>query len=48
MSQNFDIFDFTLIEDDMSAIATPDTAASLFFDHRDADAVRRLSGRTHN
>ena len=48
MTQNLEIFDLTLTDDDMATIATLDTGTSLFFDHRDPDAVRRLSGRTHN
>jgi 2,5-diketo-D-gluconate reductase A len=48
MRENFDILDFTLTDDEMVAIAGLDTGKSLFFDHRDPDAVRRLSGRTHN
>lgn len=33
MRQNLDIFDFTLSDEDMSAIAALDTGKSLFFDH---------------
>jgi 2,5-diketo-D-gluconate reductase A len=35
MEQNLDVFDFALTHDDMALIATMDTGASLFFDHRD-------------
>ncbi len=35
MEQNIDVFDFVLTDDDMARIATMDTGASLFFDHRD-------------
>jgi 2,5-diketo-D-gluconate reductase A len=45
MAQNLDIFDFTLSDDQMSQIASLDTGASLFFDHRDPDMVSRLGGR---
>jgi len=45
MAQNLDIFDFTLTEDQMSKIATLDTGASLFFDHRDPAMVSWLGGR---
>jgi 2,5-diketo-D-gluconate reductase A len=45
MTQNLDIFDFTLTEDQMSQIATLDTGASLFFDHRDPAMVSWLGGR---
>ena len=45
MAQNLDIFDFTLTEEQMSQIATLDTGASLFFDHRDPAMVSWLGGR---
>jgi 2,5-diketo-D-gluconate reductase A len=45
MAQNLDIFDFTLTEDQMDQIATLDTGASLFFDHRDPAMVSWLGGR---
>jgi 2,5-diketo-D-gluconate reductase A len=45
MEQNLDVFDFTLTDDDMSQIATMDTGASLFFDHRDPAMVSRLNSR---
>jgi 2,5-diketo-D-gluconate reductase A len=45
MAQNFDVFDFTLTDDDMAKIATLDEAASQFFDHSDPDMVRWLSAR---
>jgi 2,5-diketo-D-gluconate reductase A len=45
MAQNLDVFDFTLTEDQMSQIATLDTGASLFFDHRDPAMVSWLGGR---
>ena len=40
MRQNFDIFDFTLAPDDMSAIAALDTGKTLFFDHADPERVK--------
>jgi diketogulonate reductase-like aldo/keto reductase len=43
MVENFDIFDFELEQQDMNAIATLDTDASLFFDHRDPAMVKSLS-----
>jgi 2,5-diketo-D-gluconate reductase A len=46
MAQNMDIFDFELTPGQMAAIATKDTGASLFFDHRDPDAAIRLGSRT--
>jgi diketogulonate reductase-like aldo/keto reductase len=49
MAENFDVFDFELTDDQMAAIATLDTGASLFFDHHDPEiagwlAKRRLDG----
>ena len=43
MAENFDIFDFELTPDEMIAIATLDTGASSFFDHRDPAMVKWLS-----
>lgn len=39
MAENFDIFDFTLSDDDMATIATLDNAESLFFSHADPAMV---------
>ncbi len=39
MEENINIFDFTLESDEMEAIQTLDTKASLFFDHRDPAIV---------
>ena len=44
MEQNFDVFSFTLTQEDMGAIAALDTNTSSFFDHRDPDVVEMLSG----
>jgi 2,5-diketo-D-gluconate reductase A len=44
MAENFDVFDFTLTDDEMARIGTLDTGASVFFDHRTAAAARRLNG----
>lgn len=40
--ENFDVFDFELGAEDMDAVATLDTGASLFFDHRDPQMVKML------
>jgi 2,5-diketo-D-gluconate reductase A len=45
MEQNLDVFDFTMTEDEMTRIATMDTGASLFFDHRDPAMVNWLNSR---
>ena len=40
MAENFDSFDFELSAEDMEAIATLDTKASVFFDGRDPNMVK--------
>ncbi|MGX9886880.1 aldo/keto reductase [Streptomyces sp. NPDC002276] len=45
MAENFDIFDFELTGDQMAAIATLETGATLFFDHHDPAMVNWLSAR---
>jgi 2,5-diketo-D-gluconate reductase A len=35
MVENFNVFDFTLTDEDMTAIAALDTATSSFFSHQD-------------
>jgi diketogulonate reductase-like aldo/keto reductase len=45
MEENFNIFNFQLSEEDMEAIKTLDTNASLFFDHRDPKMVKWLGER---
>ena len=42
MRQNFDVFDFTLSDEDMTAIAALDKGKSLFFSHYDPDTVNFL------
>ena len=43
MTENFDVFDFELTDQDMQAIAGLDSGASSFFDHRDPNMVKMLS-----
>jgi 2,5-diketo-D-gluconate reductase A len=45
MAQNLDVFDFELTDEQMTRIATLDTGASQFFDHRDPAMVSALSSR---
>jgi 2,5-diketo-D-gluconate reductase A len=45
MEQNFDVFDFSLTDHEMTRIAAMDTGASLFFDHRDPAMVSWLNSR---
>jgi len=42
MEENFDVFDFTLDEADMQAIAALDTGKTLFFSHYDPAQVERF------
>ena len=44
MKQNLDIFDFSLSDDDMNAIARLDIGKSLFFDHHDPEVVKMFMG----
>ena len=44
MAENLAVFDFELTEEQMNRIATLDTGASVFFDHRDPEWVSRLGG----
>lgn len=44
MIENFNSLDFELSQEDMDKIQTLDTNASLFFDHRDPNMVKWLSG----
>ncbi len=45
MEENFSVFDFELSAEDMEAIKTLDTNASLFFDHRDPKMVKWIGER---
>ena len=45
MKENFNSFDFELSNEDLEAINTLDTNASLFFDHRDPAMVKWLGER---
>lgn len=40
--ENFDIFNFTLSDEDMSRIAQMDTNNSVFFDHQSPETVDRF------
>ncbi len=48
IEENFNIFDFELSPEDMAAIVTLDTKTSSFFDHRDPNIVKMLSGARRN
>ena len=48
MAQNFDVFDFSLTDEDMAAIRALDTNESSFFDHCDPVAVERLASMSRN
>ncbi len=45
MAENLDVFDFSLDEADMAAIATLETGTSSFFSHRDPAIVKWMSER---
>jgi 2,5-diketo-D-gluconate reductase A len=45
MAQNIDVFDFELTDEQMARIASMDTGASLFFDHRDPAMVSSLNSK---
>lgn len=44
MKQNLDILDFTLSDEDMTAISRLDTGKSLFFDHHNPETVKMFMG----
>jgi 2,5-diketo-D-gluconate reductase A len=46
--ENFNVFDIELSPEDMAAIATLDMKTSSFFDHRDPNIVKMLSGAKRN
>lgn len=48
MEQNFDVFDFSLGDDEMARIAELDTHQSCFFDHRDPATVEHLTSLVRN
>jgi 2,5-diketo-D-gluconate reductase A len=45
MAENFDVFDFALDATDMETIATMDTGASVFLDHRDYEIAKMFNAR---
>ena len=45
IKENYDIFDFALTPEDMEMIKGLDTGATLFFDHRTAEAAEWLGSR---
>lgn len=44
MTENFNVMDFTLSEEDMAAITAMNTESSLILDLRSPDEVERLYG----
>jgi len=48
MAENFNVFDIELSAEDMAAITALDTKTSSFFDHRDPNMVKWLSGAQRN
>jgi len=48
IEENFKVFDVDLSAEDMAAITTLDTKTSSFFDHRDPNMVKWLSGAKRN
>jgi diketogulonate reductase-like aldo/keto reductase len=48
IAENFDVFGFELVDEEMDAIRQLDTGNSLFFDHRDPKMVEFLSTRRRN
>lgn len=45
MEENFNIFDFSLSDDDLQSIQTLDQKVSAFFDHRDPAIIKWLASR---
>jgi len=45
MAENFNVLDFDLSAEDMTAIEALDAGTSSFFDHRDPEVVKRMSTR---
>lgn len=48
MIENFDIFNFNLVNEDMQVIKTLNQEKSLFLDHRDPETVKWLGNVKFN
>jgi 2,5-diketo-D-gluconate reductase A len=45
MTENLDVFDFQLTDEEMTQIAGMDSGATVFFDHRDPEIVSQIGNR---
>lgn len=48
IAENLNVFDFELDQEEIESIGRLDTKKSSFFDHRDPEIVKWLSGRQLN